>query len=162
MPAGKTYEPIATTTFGSASTGVTFSSVPQTYTDLIIIVTGNTTAGPTDNNMQFNGDTSANYSVTGLYGDGGAGASFRSAASNMETGGIYWGTGIGSRIMHIMNYANTTTYKTVLTRSNPGNSVESRIGLWRSTSAITSIYVYVGASTYTAGTTITLYGIAAA
>ena len=162
MPAGSTYEPIATTTLGSASAGVTFSSIPQTYTDLVIVVDGNTTSGPTDNNMQFNGDTSSNYTITGLYGDGSTAASFRSAATNMEVGGIHWASGRGNRIVNIMNYSNATTYKTILSRVASCTLIQARVGLWRSTSAITSIYVFVGASTYTAGTSFTLYGIAAA
>lgn len=162
MAAGSTYTPIATTTLGSASAGVTFSSIPQTYTDLVLVVDGNTTAGPTDNNMQFNSDTGSNYSITALYGDGSTAASFRSAAGNMEVGGIYWAGGRGNRIVNIMNYSNSTTYKTILSRVASGTLIQARVGLWRSTSAITSIYVYVGASTYVAGTTFTLYGIAAA
>ena len=36
MPA--TYEPIATTTLGSAATNITFSSIPATYTDLRLVL----------------------------------------------------------------------------------------------------------------------------
>jgi hypothetical protein len=154
-----TYEPIASQTLGSAAVGVTFSSIPQGYTDLVVVVDGNTTTGPTDNNMQFNGDAGSNYSITGIYGDGSTAASFRSAANNMEVGGIYWAGGRGNRIVQINNYSNSTTFKTILSRVASGSLIQARVGLWRNTAPITSIYIYVGASTYTAGTTFSIYGI---
>jgi hypothetical protein len=64
-----------------------------------------------------------------------------------------------------MNYSNTTTYKTTLSRDGNVNQsvVESSVGLWRSTAAINIITMGdFGASTMAAGTTATLYGIAAA
>ena len=36
-----TYEPIATNTLGSAAASVTFSSISGTYTDLVVVVSGN-------------------------------------------------------------------------------------------------------------------------
>jgi hypothetical protein len=64
-----------------------------------------------------------------------------------------------------MNYANTTTYKTVLQRGNNLNGlVRADVGLWRKTpEAINSIYVYVyGGANLDAGMTLTLYGIKSA
>jgi hypothetical protein len=62
-----------------------------------------------------------------------------------------------------MNYSNATTYKTIINRGNTASStVITRSGMWRSTSAITSITVNNDASNYLAGSTFTLYGIAAA
>jgi hypothetical protein len=65
-------------------------------------------------------------------------------------------------ITHFMNYSNTTTYKTALTRSNSPYGTEAAVNLWRNTSAITSITLFIQSSTLNAGTTFTLYGIAAA
>jgi hypothetical protein len=45
MPAGNTYEAIATQTLGSAAASVTFSSIPGTYTDLVLVVAGTLTTG---------------------------------------------------------------------------------------------------------------------
>jgi hypothetical protein len=64
-----------------------------------------------------------------------------------------------------MNYANTTTYKTVLARSNVTDfRVAAIVGLWRSTSAINTIQLRSDNSSYnfTTGSTFTLYGISAA
>jgi len=160
MPA--TYEPIATNTLGSASATVTFSSIPGTYTDLIIIVQGKTTTGNANVQLRFNSDTGSNYNYLGLGGSGGAAVSARASDTTLiqtEYYG-YFDQSLGDRIIHIMNYANTNTYKTVLGRGNNSNNGTSAIvGVWRSTSAITSATVIDGNSTFVSGSTFTLYGI---
>ena len=159
-----TYEKIATTTLGTATATVTFSTISGAYTDLIIIVQGTTTTGNANIGLQFNSDTGSNYSFTGLGGSGGAAVSTRSTnATNIQTEYYgYFDQTIGNRIIHIMNYANTTTYKTVVGRGNNSNNGTSAIvGVWRSTSAITSATVLDGNSTFTSGSTFTLYGIKA-
>jgi hypothetical protein len=58
MAAGNTYEAIATQTLGSAAASVTFSSIPGTYTDLVLVVAmEHVTTGTENIVMQFNGDT---------------------------------------------------------------------------------------------------------
>jgi hypothetical protein len=154
-----TYTPIASQVLSSAAAGITFESIPQYYTDLVLVVNGNTTAGPTDNNMRFNDDAGSNYGATMLYGQSGGSYSGLTTAANLEVGGIYWGTGRGSRTMHIMNYANPNVFKNVLAQASSDTQVNFRAGTWKNTAPITSIYVFVGASTYVAGTTFNLYGI---
>lgn len=167
MASGPTYTPIATQTLGSATASVTFSSISSAYTDLVVVVSGNT-SGDLDVQMQLgNGsvDTGSNYSVTFLYGTGSAAGSSRSSSQTIiGLGGIYnSGSGIGTNIASINNYSNSTTYKTVLTRANNGGLVQTRVGLWRSTAAINTIKLLVESSgTFNTGTTLTLYGIAAA
>jgi hypothetical protein len=162
MAAGTTYEPIATTTLGSTTYNITFSSIPSTYTDLILISSGNTLAGPTDNGVRFNNDSSTTCSLTALYGDGSSAASYRTSATYVPVNGLYWSTGNSTRIVQIMNYSNTTTNKTVLARCNNGNLTSVQVAIWPVTSAINRIDVFAGGSDFTAGTTFTLYGIAAA
>lgn len=166
MPAGSTYTPIATTTV-TAQTSYTFSSIVSTYTDLILVVTAkNSNAGTGANNwrIQFNSDTGSNYSDTFLSGNGTTASSSRDS-SQVE---LYWGTANNASnsnsvsIAHIMNYANTTTYKTLIARGNSAEArTEASVGLWRSTSAINSIKIYAGGTTTFTGT-LTLYGIASA
>ena len=163
MAAGRTYEPIATTTLGSATANVTFSSLGS-YTDLVLVFYGRcTNSGGGNAFLQFNGDTATNYSATGMYGDGTTASSFR-GSNNASTGGcIVDSVNYGTVIYNIMNYRNTSTFKTVIGRgNNTGQYVDTRIGLWRSTSAITSILMYSNAGNWLAGSTFTLYGIAAA
>ena len=156
----KTYEKIATQTLSGTATSVTFSSIASTYTDLVLIFTGK---GSTGGNMtlQFNSDTGTNYSSTILYGDATAPGSVRgSNQSSMNIGSV--GTDISTDILQVMNYANATTNKTVLGRYSRADEVGSKVGLWRSTSAITNIVVAISGGNFAIGSTFTIYGIKAA
>ena len=157
----KTYESIATTTASGSASSVTFSSFSG-YTDLVLVVDGSISTAGTAVALRFNSDTGSNYSNTVLYGDGSSALSAR--ASNSDKGLVgYIGTGQGNTIVHIMNYANSTTYKTALGRFNASaNFVGARVALWRSTSAITSINVLTDSgNNWAAGTVFTIYGIQA-
>jgi hypothetical protein len=164
MAAGATYTPIASQTLGSAAASVTFSSIPQGYTDLVLVDNAKSASGGGDSELdvRFNGDSGSNYSTTFLYGNGSSASSGR--ASNQSY--IYISrtdetAGLG--ISHFQNYSNSTTYKTVLSRGNSTNYVFAWVGLWRSTSAITSMtFTRNGGLNFTSGSTFTLYGIAAA
>lgn len=166
MAAGSTYTPIATQTLGSSSTNVSFTSIPGTYTDLIIVFDGaNITANNSDSFMRFNSDSTTNYSYTVLQGTGAAAQSYRGTSTNAINVGNTNTSIRNNAIIQIMNYANSTTYKTCITRSNnPSNLVQANVGLWRSTAAITQIDLSSekGASSWASGSTFTLYGIAAA
>lgn len=167
MAAGATYEPISTTTLGSANNSVTFSSIPATYTDLIVVMnpTGVSSGGYVGG-WRVNGDTGNNYSNTNLYGSGSAGSSRNSNTSFSYAFNPDIGVGDSNSIglLHFFNYANTTNYKTVLTRyAQAGNGNFANVGLWRSTSAINSITLLMYPSIdFDSGSTFTLYGIAAA
>jgi hypothetical protein len=162
MPAGSTYSTIATTTFGSAASSYTFSSIPSTYTDLVLIRSGGIST-PDEIGLRFNGDTGSNYSYTSMSGYSGATASGRGSNQTMGRGGAAW-TATNNTIWNIMNYANTTTNKTFLQRFNdPGDTVGTAVTLWRSTAAINSVQVItLSGANLTVGTTLTLYGISAA
>lgn len=167
MAAGNTYTPIATTTLGSAVASYTFSSIPGTYTDLVLVFNGGIASGAQDIWVQVNGDTGANYSRTNLYGNGTAAGSTRLSAQTkfaMNDAAALDGAYQFMSVMQFMNYSNTTTYKTMLERANnAARGTDLGVHLWRSTSAITSIYIYnSGATNYVVGTTFTLYGITAA
>lgn len=166
MAAGSTYTPIATTTLGSSATSYTFSSIASTYTDLMLVIQSKVTSGSYQNFIQVNGDTGTTYSFTILNGDGSSASSVR-ASNTTYIGGYsdYNTTADGMMsIFQLMNYANTSTYKTILYRgANANTGTSAVVGLWRSTSAINSIKCYpTGSGTYAAGTTLTLYGIQAA
>jgi len=158
----QTYEPITTlTASGGSTTQLVMSSIPATYTDLVLIING-TLSTASNCYIQFNGDTASNYSYTYLYGSGTAASSARGASQ--ATGALmnYIGTSQSTTIMNFINYANTTTYKTSLSRSsNSTTGVMIATQTWRSTAAINSITV-VGGGNFDSGTTFTLYGIKAA
>lgn len=168
MAAGKTYKLISSTTLGSAASSVTFSSIPATYTDLILIsVATNTNSNGTGLGIRFNSDTATNYSKLYLYGDGTSAVSGRNAnqtsisISNMDVTTAEFGTAV----THIQNYSNSTTYKTLLSRggaTTSGNLVIFYTGTWRSTAAISTITLLPDAGNLNANSTFTLYGITAA
>lgn len=161
-----TYEPINTTTLGSTQSTVTFSSIPSTYTDLVIVV--NALSSALDNlAFQFNGDTASNYSFATLWGNGTSAGSSNGANTNnpyLNYYAAFESSFPAPVIANVQNYANTTTYKTVISRgANASRGSDTTVALWRSTSAITSILLkcHDGAN-FTSGSVFTLYGIKAA
>lgn len=164
----KTYEPIATQTLGSAAATVTFSSIASTYTDLILVINCSLSIGSASTFMQFNSDTASNYSNTYISGATSATSGRDTSAARIRIASPALGTGNNvtrSNITQIQNYANTTTFKTTLSRDNQGaDEVAAIVGLWRATpAAINSINLFNGASSnFTTGSTFTLYGIKSA
>jgi hypothetical protein len=115
--------------------------------------------------IRFNSDTGANYSRTALFGDG------SSVTSNQTTNGTYVrddalftnNSNVAMTAVDIFSYAGSTNKTLLVSGSGDknGSGIVSRIvGLWRSTSAITSIKLYgVFGANFNSGTTATLYGI---
>jgi len=166
MAAGSTYTPIATQTLASATTTVTFSSIPQTYTDLILVFSGASTGTQGYRVGLGNGsiDTGTDYSETFLSGSGSAASSGRRTGYPAIVDPTVY-TDQQTIIHQFMNYSNTSTYKTVLYRSNSaGNEVTSGVALWRapSNAAINIITATAYTQNFVVGSTFTLYGIAAA
>jgi hypothetical protein len=156
-----TYTPIASITLGANASSVTFSSIPQTYTDLVMVINGTASAGINTQTQVGNNsvDTGSNYSETNINGNGSAAGSSRDTSLTFS---ILFNsyTGQGSHILHFMNYANTTTYKTMLSRSDTASDLTSLwVSLWRSTAAINIIKIGAGAQTFSSGMTFNLYGI---
>jgi hypothetical protein len=155
--ATKTYEPISTYTVGSPQASYTMSSIPATYTDLVLIIQATTISA--NYNLRLNGDTGSNYSYTSLWGNGSSAASYRST-NNTVIGLTYTSSGVPMSKIQIQNYANTTTYKTVLNRQDDSvNATGAAVGLWRNTAAINSITI-VSTGNLPTGSTFTLYGVA--
>ena len=157
-----TYTPIATTTLGSAASQVIFSSISSAYTDLILIVNaGLSTQGAM--NVRLNGDTGTNYSTTRLYGNGSTASSDRFSNQDYLDLGFFPNDLNNNSIIHFMNYSNTTTNKTILTRWNSTGFATATVSLWRSTSAINAIRLYSSLGyNLNAGSTFTLYGVKSA
>jgi len=170
MPAGSTYTPIATTTLGSSQTTVSFSSIPATYTDLVLVMVhkGTGAASAANGYIRFNSDSGSNYSKTQMLGVGVAQSQRASNATqiNWPFDDTEWTV----TRFNIMNYANTTTFKTTLIRQDLGTyGTAAMVGLWRSTSAINAISLTASdnqgggtADQFVAGSTFTIYGIQAA
>ena len=167
MAAGATYTPIATYSTTGSQASYTFTSIPSTYTDLILVTNLSTSLDQTESvNITFNGDSASNYSATDLIGNGSTVTSGRYSTTFVRILGRATGTAntfSNMSITHIQNYANSTIYKTFLNRSSIASlATVTTVGLWRNTAAITSLTLATPSQTFTNGSTFTLYGIAAA
>lgn len=167
MPA--TYEPIQTTTLGGSAASISFTSIPSTYTDLRLVFTGIGANNGMAIGLQYNNDTSTNYSTTFFYGN--PAASYRQTsqarinlADTSNIAGLD-NVRISNWTIDILSYASTSLNKTCIFRGNQTywNTLNAGVGLWRSTSAIDRIdFVSNLSNQYGSGTTVTLYGIKAA
>jgi hypothetical protein len=164
----RTYEPITSQTLGSSAASVTFSDIPATYTDLVIVCFAKSTgaASSAGGTLRLNSDTGSNYSHTILYGTGSAAASIRGAGDRMRVFGDIPTGEFTATTIQLMSYANTNVNKTVLSSYADAGALVARIvGLWRSTAAITSVSLFsndAGADSFASGSTFSLYGIKAA
>lgn len=159
-----TYESLAsTTTSGSAAT-VSFTSIPQGFTDIVVIANFGQTANAGIYVRVNNDSTSTLYSSTRVRGDG------TSATSSRRTGQNQWFMPDGpsipttismNSIFNFMNYSNSTTFKTVLQRdNNAASGLTGIVNLWRNTNAINRIdFINISTDKFTDGSTFTLYGI---
>jgi hypothetical protein len=164
-----TYEPISTQTLGTAIADIFFNSIPQTYTDLVLVISSNASSN-TQTAYRLNGDSGNNYSDTRLSGDGGTARSTRVTSDTFARLDWYGGADSSGRnvlIAHFFNYTNATTRKTVLSRGdNAGGLIAGTTAvasLWRATpAAITSINILTSSGgNFSVGSTFTLYGIKA-
>ena len=162
MPAGNTYEAIATNTTTALAASVTFSSIPSTYTDLILVCEGVGT-GDAYPYIQFNGDTGTNYSSTQTFGDGVSVTSSRRSNDSKIDLVIWRTTGRNNIVANVMNYSNSTIFKTMLVNgNNAGQYTQTTAALWRNTAAITSLTIHAQYVNFAVGCTFSLYGIKAA
>jgi hypothetical protein len=161
----RTYEPIASITATAGATALTFSNIPQTFTDLILVCGG---AGDAGSGKFFflrpNNDSSALYSRTNLDGNGSSAASSRFSSEQSTFPSL---ANPSVTVFQIMSYANTNVFKTMLEASrsflSPNDLVRRAVYLYRSTNAVTALNIYSSnVSGISAGTTFSLYGIKAA
>jgi hypothetical protein len=168
---------IASITVTSGVNPVTFTSIPQTYTDLIVKISARA-GGATDAGqgfyVQINGSATAVYSATKVQYYDTVVRSYRNSANNAwleipldnaaNTANVF-----SSAEIYIPNYSNTSNYKSgiidsVKEQNGTGgaftySSLEAV--LWRSTAAITQLEIGTNITSplYYGGSTFTLYGI---
>jgi hypothetical protein len=153
-----TYIALANITLGSSASSVSFSSIPATYRDVVLVAdyAGSANAGTP---LSINGST-ANLSRVLIYAV--PSEANTTTASDVNLGGIYLGNRTLS-ICQFMDYSATDKHKTILLKAGttPNTSeVVATAGRWASTSAITTIGLAPSAGTFSAGSTFALYGIA--
>lgn len=167
MPA--TYEPISTVTLGTAAASITLNSIPGTYTDLRLVFNIVDTGGlPGSVNLTINGSSSSVYSITRMYGTGsGVNSNRATSASSMRIDSGSTSSSSGKPNFYTLDFLRYagSQYKTVLVQEsadwNGSGYVGRMVGLFQSTSAITSLTVTIasGGGNMAVGTSMTLYGI---
>jgi hypothetical protein len=169
--APSTFELISTTVASGSSSSVTFSSIPATYKHLQVRMTmrgGAAVLTNIFNLLSFNGDTAANYAWHSLEGTGSviqsiAGSDVTSIRAGVFPGDSSTASSFSGTILDIMDYADVNKFKTsrLLAGSNTATARTIRLssGLWRSTSAITSLSFTSDNGNYASGSRFTLYGI---
>lgn len=168
MPDTSTEVALATTTLGANAATITLSSIPSTYTDLKVVLTG-TIANGSGNSiyLRFNNSATNTYSATRVYGDGfGAYSSrYTSGADTRQYVAEYIYSVPYLISINVFSYAGSTNKSTLIESSfddSGGNGkAERTVGLWQNTSAIDTITFSLNGSVakFASGTTATLYGI---
>ena len=162
MPA--TFEPIATTTLGSAASSIAFTSIPSTYTDLRVVLVG--TADSSTAYIRFNDDSGSNYSSTKISGNGSTASSARNTSQTVLRFEDIDTSIPTLHTLDVFSYAGSTNKTSLATEANDINGAGTtiyRVNLWRSTSAITKInLLFLSGTGFASGATATLYGIKAA
>jgi hypothetical protein len=178
MNAGNMYGamvPIATVEANSGSTTnpMSFTNIPQTYQDLMLVVFGRATNADTTNEyaVTINNDYTTIYSRTILQGNGSAASSTRTTGDSYyfpryaRTGASATSGIFGASTTHFLNYANTSTFKTIVSRAatdvNGSGFTTLTCGLYRSTTGINRLDLFSNGGNWTFGSTATLYGIRA-
>jgi len=158
-----TYIALANITLTGSDGEVTFSSIPATYRDLVVVIEGTSS----NSNMwgyRFNGDTGSNYSYVLMQNWAANGNNVESLSGTTTYALSGWQIDFGTRrtaaVTHIMDYSATDKHKTLLTRGvTAGQNVAAHANRWANTNAITSVSVITTVGTFNSGTTFALYGI---
>jgi len=175
------FDSLGSVLLGTATSTITFSNIPGTYTHLQIrCLTRGTTGSTCPVYLRVNSDSGTNYSTHQILGNGStAYADGHANASYILDG---WGgfqsfsgddlaNTFGIGIIDIFDYANTSKFKTARALwgrdNNASSGVTGRVvfesGAWRNTNAITTLTFTTDATTYginwAAGTQIDLYGV---
>jgi hypothetical protein len=166
-----TYTLISKSILTGSQTSIDFTSIPSTYTDLVLKISSRATAavGSDILNIRFNG-SSTGYSVKRLYGQ----ASNSDIGSDSSTASGYLSIGFsnsatqtsntfGNVEMYVPNYA-SSNYKSTSTDSTPEDNTSATYrgfyaGLWSNTAAINQITIYTGGTSFAQYSSFYLYGI---
>jgi hypothetical protein len=158
------YDSISTTTLGSTTTSITFSSIPATYTHLQVrLFAKDGAASLSSLAIRLNSDAGANYAYHRLYGDG------TSVSASSSTGVTFGIIGVeenqfGATVIDILDYTNTNKYTVTRSLSGWDNNGSGWVGLWSSlwlnTAAVNTITLQSAAGNgFTQYTSAALYGI---
>ena len=157
------YNLLETVSLTSSASSITFSGLGaySDYKHLQIRYVYKPVSGNATLQGRFNSDSGSNYNNHTLYGNGSSVGSNYSASTEIYALGYansltgYEGFGV----IDILDYSNAS--KNTTTRAAWGRTDIIRLasGLWRNTSAVTSILLNTDASTFASGSRFSLYGV---
>ena len=159
---------IQTQTLTTAQPDITFSAIPQNFTDLVIKASLRTSTADQDVTININSSAS-NFSNKYLFGNGSTAASgtaygnyVGSASHNSQTANTF-----GNIALYFPNYAGSTnkSYSSDAVNENNATTATQAIiaGLWSNTAAINAVkFLQPNGANFVAGSTISLYGIGGA
>jgi hypothetical protein len=162
-----TYTLISSNVLSSSAASVTFSSIPGTYTDLVLKAsTRNSSGGTCVIATTFNGQASG-YSVTRLRGTGSSASSGRTSSATYLyfslTDSTYTANTFSNWEMYLPNYLSTTSKPvsnfSVTENNATASYIDVNAGLSNITSAITSVTLTADGDTFVSGSSFYLYGI---
>lgn len=156
-----TYDLIASNVLTSSASSVTFSSIPATYRDLVLVMQPSASSSNSGMAGRVNNDSGSNYNIVRMYGTGSSSASNSyTAQSSFDFGNSSAADG-DLHIIQFMDYSATDKHKTILCRFNNAAggfpSVWAYAQRWANTAAINTIVISSG--TIGSGSTFYLYGI---
>jgi hypothetical protein len=164
-----TYSLIEAKTLGSSTASVTFTSIPQTYTDLLLSISSRNDDIYNEVHFRFNSDTGNNYSGRNLYGNGStATSSSTSSISSLQNLTVQSVSGqtantFGNIQLYIPNYlsSNQKSISADGVQENNATSAQAMLGagLWANTAAITSIQAFPSVGSFVQYSNFYLYGI---
>jgi hypothetical protein len=160
-----TYEPLASTTLATATSEFTFSSIPQTYTDLVLFIKSRTTNEiPFDLRIRPNANSTDAY-ITQIRGTGAS----ASASLNQTNAWAFYdipgentaSTIFSSMVIEFFDYATGKNRALSYHGGDPSSFVAIGGGEYQLyTEAISSLRIFMQAGrNFAAGTSATLYGI---
>ena len=162
----------AVTVGSGGAASIDFTSIPSTYTDLVVKFSARSTDTTANDSsaiaLQFNGDTASNYTRRSLVGDGGSASSSNATTTSMRIGFIptngCTASTFGNGEIYIPNYAGSTQKSVsadAVAENNSATYIYSALnaGIWTGTAAITSIKIIIPSFNFIQYSTAYLYGV---
>lgn len=151
---------LATITLQAAAADVTFSNIPNSYRDLIIVTNNLGTANATGGILRLNSDATTSYSRVFMFGTGSTASHGSGSATYADI--FFPRTTVGVSTFYISDYSQTNKHKHIFNRTDATDYVTwSAIARWASTSAVNTIYLAPDSGQWAAGATFALYGVIA-
>jgi hypothetical protein len=164
-----TYTLINKNKLTSSASSFTFTSIPSTYTDLVLRVSARSnpeSSYASNLLLTFNSDNTSNYSSISVQGPIGTNSIFTGASTNFNQipGTLVESNTFGSSEFYIFSYSSSTfkrvqSFSSVEINSSTNYSISNVEHLWSNSAAISSIKIETSTASMIIGSSFYLYGI---